>query len=121
MRPLDAVLKRDPAGNYPRWWQWFFPRHGAWGGPGWSGRRWNPTATDWTCPAIDAMDALFREHDRAYQTGGDRSAADRELVKRLARLRAAGAGAYRLGAMACFTVWPRLRRLARLAFRRREH
>ena len=45
------------------------PRYGNWGGPGWSGGKWqdNYENTDWSVPARDALDSLFKDHDRAYQ------------------------------------------------------
>jgi len=45
------------------------PRYGNWGGPGWSGGQWqdNYENTDWSVPARDSLDDLFKLHDKAYQ------------------------------------------------------
>ena len=45
------------------------PRYGNWGGPGWSGGKWqeNYENTDWEVPARDSLDVLFKIHDRSYQ------------------------------------------------------
>ena len=111
MRVFDLLLKRDLVGGYPRWWQWFVPRYGAWGGPGWSGWRWNPRYTDWAYPAQDAMDVGFRHHDYAYQTGGSRRNADAELSRYLRRLRLPGLypRCYRLAAIVIFWLLSVLR------------
>lgn len=95
-------------GNSPYWWQRLIPRYGNWGGVGWSAGRWNndPAATDWTVPPVDAMDALFKAHDRAYQTGACRIEADRLMVGGLREVGVKGlyARLYRGGAMAVFSA-----------------
>lgn len=93
-----------------KWWQWF-PRYGNWGGPGWSAGCWNPFGTDWDFVAIDEMDELFKWHDFAYQNGYDRDVADYNLVCDLKQLSVKGvyANCYRIGAILCFSVWPRIR------------
>lgn len=97
--------------NSRLWWQYLFPRYGNWGGPGWSAGCWNPTETDWFVPTIDAMDELFKRHDWSYQHNEDLDAADANLVEKLRQIRVRGtyAKAYRIGAIAIFTVWPRIR------------
>lgn len=109
---LCWLLKMDAHGNLPQWWQWFFPRWGNYGCPGWSSGRWcsHPDETDWSIPAVDAMDELFKQHDWAYQHGFDRNTADHNLVQELKALEVCGVWAtlYRAGAMACFSVWPLL-------------
>ena len=99
--------------NKPYWWQCLIPRYGNWGGVGWSAGRWNndPTLTDWSIPAIDAMDELFKVHDWAYQNGIDLDKADRELVAGLWCLSISGfrENLYRAGAIVVFSVWPFIR------------
>jgi hypothetical protein len=101
--------------NKPRWWQRLIPRYGNYGCPGWSAGEWNndPALTDWTVPPVDAMDALFRAHDYAYQAGASRIDADRKLVKGLLAVDVRGLypRLYRLGAIAAFAAhgwWLRL-------------
>jgi len=50
-------------------WNRVYPTYGNWGGPGWSGGTYPKTwrDTDWSVPATDSMDALFKEHDGYYQ------------------------------------------------------
>ena len=91
--------------------QRLIPTYGNWGGPGWSAGRYNddPSKTDWTVPGIDAMDDLFKLHDKTYQTEGmDRNLADRILVDGLLRLHPKDFGwrsnVYRYGAIAVFYV-----------------
>jgi hypothetical protein len=50
-------------------WQLLCPRYGNFGGPGWSGGRFvdDYRLTDWSVPATDSMDELFKRHDLAYQ------------------------------------------------------
>lgn len=108
---MDRIFKRDCNGHLPRWWQWFFPRYGNWGGPGWSAKCWNPSPTRWHISAICPMDELFKDHDFAYQHGHDRDVADHNLVADLDAIEVDGfyAQCYRIGAMLCFTVWPYIR------------
>lgn len=108
---IDRILKRDRFGNYPKWWQWFFPRYGNWGGPGWSAGRWNPPVTDWAKSAVCVMDEFFKTHDFAYQHGCDRDVADHNLIQNLKQVTVKGGKAtlYRIGAIACFSVWPKIR------------
>lgn len=77
--------KHPSASPSPLWWQRLFPRYGNWGAPGWSAGAWNndPEATDWTVPAIDAMDAAFKRHDWRYQHGRDMVLADVRLLRDL--------------------------------------
>lgn len=96
-----------------KWWQ-ILPSYGNWGGPGWSSGFWHqdPTLTDWTVPPVDYMDALFRDHDRAYQTpGADRSSADYLLVHCLAlyQPKTLYGRLYRIGAIVLFTIVPLIR------------
>lgn len=97
------------------WWQ-ILPSYGNWGGPGWSSGFWHqdPALTDWECPAVDGMDAMFKEHDRAYQTpGADRSAADYLLVHNLSFYvpKTLYGRFYRVGAIILFTVVPVIREI----------
>lgn len=112
---IDRLIKRDAFGGTPLWWQWFIPRYGAWGGVGWSAGRWNndPGVTDWSVDPLDAMDALFKEHDRAYQSGVDWAVADMILVADLRKITVSGMAAclYRIGAMVVFTLHARWRAL----------
>ena len=74
------------------------PTYGNWGGPGWSSGRYedNPDETDWSVPPRDSLDALFKEHDRAYQEAiktlpkyqleGPFDEADRVLVREAKKL-----------------------------------
>lgn len=121
MTVIDRILKRDCRGKAPKWWQWFIPRYGNWGGPGWSAGCWNPAKTDWEHPVvggIGGMDWAMREHDYIYQRNGDLDWADRQLVEDLLRASVTGAyaRAYRVGAMVCFSVWPRVRWVCRRLF-----
>lgn len=104
----QRCLKMDAHGNYPKWWQWFIPRHGNWGAPGWSGGAWvkDPARTDWSVPPIDALDDLCREHDRDYQDGELWIMADLCLVAGLHRLEPPPSRygrLYRRGAIVCFS------------------
>lgn len=96
-----------------RWWQYLIPSYGNWGGPGYSAGVWNNDAatTDWTVPAVNAMDALFKIHDWKYQREYDRDAADRDLVDKLWDVRVDGwyGNLYRIGAIVIFTIWPFIR------------
>lgn len=91
----------------PKWWKRLIPKYGNWGGPGWSaGEYCPPSYTNWAVPGIDDMDALFKQHDMAYQSGGDRKFADRELVRRLkeTNVRGVWSNIYRIGAIVIFSA-----------------
>jgi hypothetical protein len=66
--------------NWPK-----FLTYGNWGGPGWSGGKFvhDPKLVDWSVPAIDEMDELFKQHDLRYQTDGNRQEADKILLREL--------------------------------------
>lgn len=51
-------------------------RYGYWGGPGWT----NGNSPTGTAPTADAMDALFMNHDIAYESGADQLEADKILL-----------------------------------------
>ncbi len=108
--------------NRPYWWQRYIPRYGNWGGVGWSAGRWNndPSMTDWSVAGVDAMDDLFKAHDRAYQSGGDRDQADRILVAALHTVEVTGlyGRVYRLGAIGLFTIMPHVRAFQQGGFMR---
>jgi len=65
------------------WWQKVFPKYGNWGGPGWSGGCYpsSPKETDWSIQPIDAMDLIFRNHDRRYQNAIKRYPEREDLQK----------------------------------------
>lgn len=78
---------------------WFIPRYGNWGGPGWSSGRWHNCYenTDWSIPAVDSLDELFKEHDLNYKKAidefdnlkkreGEFSKADKKLSERASNL-----------------------------------
>lgn len=83
------------------WWQAIFPRYGNWGGPGWSAGMYNndPALTDWSVPGIDAMDNLYKVHDRAYQSGQSWLYADTDLLRGLCHVRPSGLYGR------CYRVW----------------
>ena len=92
-----------------KWWKYLFPTYGNWGAPGWSGGEWvtDPARTNWDKQPVDEMDALFKEHDRGYQSGSEGiSPADAQLVAGLKELNVRGAykNAYRVCAIAAFSV-----------------
>lgn len=107
----------DSYGGYPLWWQWFLPRYGNWGCPGWSAGRWNNgnTDTDWSVSGVDGIDTLFKHHDWGYQHSLDLDKEDAQLVKMLRLLspESAYGKLYRIIAMAAFTLWPVIRRLVK--------
>lgn len=115
-RLFQRFLKRDAFGGYPEWWQWFVPRYGNWGGPGWSGGRWNVGAdrADRIMEPADALDEALMRHDGDYQAGELWVLADTNLVAALHNL-APPAGLYgrlyRLVAIEVFSlhVWWMLR------------
>lgn len=82
----DLVSSESPRGDMPPADNpWVV--HGNWCGPGWTGGRKVTASTydeyggDWNYPAIDALDAACRDHDKAC-VGGCNSAADAELARR---------------------------------------
>jgi len=78
------------------WWPKFLT-YGNWGGPGWSGGVFNhdPALTNWSVPAIDQMDRLFKIHDHMYQNNVSPQYADHWLAKTLPLANVSG-------------VWPRV-------------
>ena len=69
-----------------KWLQKLVPTYGNWGGPGWSGGEWqsDTNLTKWDVKPIDNMDAMFRDHDMAYQTAiYTHRSSDYMLVKQL--------------------------------------
>lgn len=116
-RAIRWFLKMDTYGGLPKWWQWFCPRYGNYGGPGWSAGRWNddPACTEWNVPGSDPQDELYKAHDWAYQHGFVLDAADWALVQDLKDVRpdTIYGKFYRLVAMTAFTVWPCVRSLIR--------
>lgn len=94
--------------NRPKWWQRLCPKYGNWGGPGWSAGRYNnnPSLTDWKVVAIDAMDHLFKRHDKGYQSGESWLDADTTLLIGLAAVKVNGfhARVYRAGAIIVFSL-----------------
>jgi hypothetical protein len=50
-------------------WQYFIPKYGNFGGPGWSGGAMmsNYNEVDWTVQPVDSLDELFCNHDKSYQ------------------------------------------------------
>lgn len=70
-------------------WKIPLPTYGNYGGIGWSSGVYvnDPGETDWNVPALDAMDALFKRHDQAWQCKGEcRWRADLDLVRALHEL-----------------------------------
>lgn len=82
--------------------------YGNWGGPGWSGGRFESdrSKVDWSVKPVDAMDEAFKLHDLGYQTGEKRSKIDLHLVRTLWVTDAKGIwpNMYRIGAMTIFSV-----------------
>ena len=91
-----------------RWWQHLIPTYGNWGGPGWSGGVFVdfPNKPDYTVAPVDEMDALFKEHDEAYQSGVLPAVADAKLLGKLKTVPVKGiwSNSYRIGAMLGFSV-----------------
>ena len=50
-------------------WQYFIPRYGNFGGPGWSGgvMMADYSEVDWAVKPVDSLDELFCRHDKHYQ------------------------------------------------------
>jgi len=57
-----------------------FKYHGNWGGPRYSGGKFTDMP-DWTIPALDSLDELFKKHDRDYGTM-NQNQADRLFLQR---------------------------------------
>lgn len=92
----------------PKLWQWLFPRHGNWGGPGYSAGVYNntPALTDWSVNGKDKMDFAFKRHDYAYQRGRDRIQADRRMIMELRQIKPKDIRAkiYRIMAVYAFEI-----------------
>ena len=102
-------LKMDAFGGLPEWWQWFIPRYKKYGGVGFSAGRWLKTGdkTDWSEPAGDALDEIFKKHDFDYQHGELWVLADVCLIASLHNHGSTGplyARLYRNGAIVAFSA-----------------
>jgi hypothetical protein len=66
------------------------PTYGNYGGPGYTGGTTDPLQWNYTIAPVDALDALFKLHDRAYDLSitpvEDRPEADLALIQGIARL-----------------------------------
>ena len=85
------------------------PTYGNWGGPGWSGGRYEDDidAVDWDVPAVDELDKLFKNHDWLYQVNyHPRWLADRVLLRQLDDVEVKGIwpNIYRLGCRVVFEI-----------------
>lgn len=107
-RIIRWLGKADSHGNYPEWWQWFVPRYGNWGAPGWSGGAWvdDPAKTDWEVGSVDDLDEIFKVHDKAYQDGELWIDADIDMIIALHKFEPVGLTQrlYRAGAIIAFSL-----------------
>jgi hypothetical protein len=65
-----------------------FAAHGNWGGPGWSAGKFTRDP-DWSVPAADGLDEIYKMHDHDYGTM-PRPMADALLIRRLRQYLTAG-------------------------------
>jgi hypothetical protein len=74
------------------WYQYLIPTYGNWGGPGFSGGKFenDRSKVNWDVPSIDAMDELFKLHDLDYQNGVDWAVADIKLLLGLGKVNVKG-------------------------------
>jgi hypothetical protein len=91
-----------------RWYQYLIPTYGNWGGPGWSGGRFenDRSKVNWATPPVDEMDQLFKDHDNDYQHGMPRNLADAKLLYFISTVNVKGIwpNCYRIGVQIVFGI-----------------